>query len=123
METALAPAEDAKGSPEDVQSVTESRTDAPDSAWSTNFDFDWECDLADRVIENIVPKAAQTKIESLTGVKLLEDIKRGSLNITSSSEECGIRALHKLEIMCKYHVSPPFIVFSLSVLTQVGRRS
>jgi hypothetical protein len=57
-------------------------------------------------LDAIIPKHVQLEVEAITRTKLLEDLNKQVIQVHAQSQEDCDKAIHKLDILRKYHVSP-----------------
>jgi len=57
-------------------------------------------------MDAIIPKYVQLEIEAITSTRLLEDLNKQVIHVHAQSQEDCDKAIHKLDVLRKYHVSP-----------------
>lgn len=97
------PLSDPKGFEETVGPVEANIAISEDLA-PYKFNTEWHCRAPDPIMGKIVSRNALTQIQSLTGTQLLED-NRQVIHISAHSKEACDLAVHKLDVLQKYHVS------------------
>jgi hypothetical protein len=71
-------------------------------------------------MDMIIPKRVQLEIEAITCTRLLEDLNSQIIQVHAQSQEDCDKAIHKLDVLRKYHVSPLGTKDSLLPLTLEG---
>ena len=74
-------------------------------------------------MDTIIPKHVQLEIEAVTCTKLVEDLNNQVIQVHAQSQEDCDKAIYKLDILRKYHVSPLGTKDSLLPLTPEGSRT
>jgi hypothetical protein len=65
----------------------------------------WQCHTQDFSMDKIVPKHVQQAIEIITFTKLVEDLNGQAIHVHAQSQEDCDKAINKLDVLRKYHVS------------------
>ncbi len=80
----------------------------------------WKCQTQDLSMEKIIPKHVQLGIEMITGTRLVEDLNSQVIHVRAQCQEDCNKAVHKLDILRKYHVSIIGVIDGLLPLTSEG---
>jgi hypothetical protein len=73
---------------------------------SIDFKALWRCHTPGLSMDAIIPKHVQLEIEAITCTRLLEDLNKQVIQVHAQSQEDCDKAIRKLDVLRKYHVSP-----------------